>query len=78
MARGAGVEDSALPLTLTGDEGQVRLAAMGHYRTAVIASLRGQIAEGRGAYDEARLFYEAGLAADERFTVNRLQLRHLR
>jgi spermidine synthase len=70
-------ERAALPLRLRGEEGAARLAAITRYRTAVVASLRGQIAQDRGDYADARNFYQAGLAADDRFTVNRIQLERL-
>ena len=67
-----------MPLALRGEEGKARLAAIARYRTAVIASLHGQIAQYRGNFDDARRYYEAGLAADERFSVNRAQLQKMR
>jgi spermidine synthase len=70
-------ERTALPLKLPGAEGAAKLTAIERYRTAVLASLRGQIAQDRGDYVDARQFYQAGLAADSRFTVNRLQLEQL-
>ena len=70
-------ERAPLPLRLRGDAAAARLEAIGRYRTAVVASLRGQIAQDRGELNEARRFYRAGMAADERFSVNRLQLEQL-
>jgi len=70
-------ERAPLPLRLRGDAAAARLEAIGRYRTAVVASLRGQIAQDRGDLNEARRFYRAGMAADERFSVNRLQLEQL-
>ena len=70
-------EQAPLPLRLRGDAGAARLAAIARYRTAVVASLRGQIAQERGDFNDARHFYQAGLAADDRFSVNRLQLEQL-
>jgi hypothetical protein len=70
-------EHAPLPLRLRGDAGAARLAAITRYRTAVVASLRGQIAQERGDFNDARHFYQAGLAADDRFSVNRLQLEQL-
>ena len=67
-----------MPLVLRGDEGKARLAAISRYRTAVIASLHGQIAQAQGNLDDARRYYEAGLAADDRFSANRVQLQKLR
>ncbi|MFL5308030.1 MAG: hypothetical protein ACJ8F1_22635 [Polyangia bacterium] len=71
-------DDAVVPLRLSGEEGKARLAAIARYRTAVLASLRGQIAESRGNLDGARIFYQAGLAADDRFAVNRIRLQHMR
>lgn len=70
-------EHAALPLRMRGDQGAAKLAAIARYRTAVVASLRGQIAQDRGEFIAARRFYKAGLAADERFALNRIQLERL-
>jgi len=73
-----GSEGAAVPLMLRGAEGQPRLAAIGRYRSAVIASLHGQIAQDRGNLDAARRYYQAGIAADDRFSLNGIQLQKLR
>ncbi len=74
----AGAEDAAVPLVLRGPEGQARLAAIGRYRLAALASLHGQIEQARGNVDAARRYYQAGIAADDRFDVNQIQLQKLR
>jgi spermidine synthase len=70
-------ETAALPVRMLGADGTTRIAALGRYRSAVFANLRGQIMQLRGDFARARQFYEAGLAADERLTINRSLLDRL-
>ena len=70
-------EPAALPVRMNGADGTARIAALGRYRSAVFANLRGQIMQLRGDLARARQFYEAGLAADERLTLNRFLLDRL-
>ncbi len=62
-------EPAALPVRMRGADGAARIAALGRYRSAVFANLRGQIMQLRGDLARARQFYEAGLADDERLTL---------
>jgi spermidine synthase len=70
-------ERAALPVRMNGADGAARLAALGRYRTAVFANLRGQIMQFRGNMARARQLYEAGMAADDRLTINRFLLERL-
>jgi spermidine synthase len=70
-------DPAALPVRMRGAEGTTRVAALGRYRSAVFANLRGQIMQSRGDLARARQLYEAGLAADDRFTLNRFLLDRL-
>jgi spermidine synthase len=70
-------EPAALPVRMHGDDAANRIAALGRFRSAVFANLRGQIMQSRGDLARARQFYEAGLAADDRLTINRLLLDRL-
>ena len=70
-------EPSPLPVRMHGADGTNRIAALARYRSAVFANLRGQIMQLRGDLVRARQFYEAGLADDERLTLNRFLLDRL-
>jgi len=70
-------EPAALPLRMRGADGTTRIAALARYRSAVFANLRGQIMQSRGDLAHARQLYEAGLAADDRLTINRFLLDRL-
>ncbi len=70
-------EHAPVPMRLPGLEGRSKLDAIQRYRTAVVSSLRGRLAQDSGDYAGARRFYEAGVAADPRFTVNQAGLDHL-
>jgi spermidine synthase len=70
-------EPAALPVRMHDADGASRIAALGRYRSAVFANLRGQIMQSRGDLTRARQLYEAGLAADDRLTINRLLLDRL-
>ena len=70
-------ESAALPVSMHGADGMTRLASLARYRSAVFANLRGQIMQLRGDLAHARQFYQAGLAADDRLTLNRFLLDRL-
>ncbi|HTA20174.1 MAG TPA: fused MFS/spermidine synthase [Polyangia bacterium] len=70
-------EPAALPVRMRGADGTTRIAALGRYRAAVFANLRGQITQLRGDLARARQYYEAGLADDERLSLNRFLLDRL-
>ncbi len=70
-------EPAPLPVRMRDADGTSRVAALGRYRSAVFANLRGQIMQLRGDLVRARQFYEAGLAADDRLTLNRFLLDRL-
>jgi spermidine synthase len=70
-------EAAALPVQMGGPDGMARMAALGRFRSAVFANLRGQIMQSRGDLVRARQLYEEGLAADERLTINRFLLDRL-
>jgi spermidine synthase len=70
-------EPAPLPVRMQGPDGMTRMAALGRYRAAVFANLRGQIVQSRGDLVRARQLYEAGLAADDRLTLNRVLLDRL-
>jgi spermidine synthase len=68
---------AALPVRIHSADGTTRIAALERYRSAVLANLRGQIMQSRGDLARARQLYEAGLAADDRLTLNRFLLDRL-
>ncbi|HEX4404583.1 MAG TPA: hypothetical protein VH560_07135 [Polyangia bacterium] len=70
-------ERAPLPVRMQGADGMIRLAALASYRSAVHANLHGQVMQLRGDLGRARQFYEAGIAADPRLTINRFLLDRL-